>query len=548
MLRNKNRLITSALLLISGLTLSAESSYQKMKAKISLDIYNKIANTIKDTRKQPTFNFLYSDPAPYLNAFYDPGNNTINLGEGIYDIAVTFGKDSTNALALVLGHELAHFYKDHTWGYDFITKNEYLKISQKITKVNQEEGRKAEMETQADYFGGIFGYMSGFNTLSVGAAFFEKFYHQAEVPDVTYGYPTLQERMKICVNSSAMLNKMIPLFDAANYLVLIGEYEKAGNIYDNILATFPSREIYNNAGAAYAFSALGLYEEGELKYVYPFSLETDTRMDKGGQKGLSEDKVAKRKELLESAKQMFESANRLDKDYAPAYVNLGLAYALLDDKELGLAMAGKGYSLAEKNKDEFMMANASIARGIIFAMDGKKDEAKIEFNKALKGNKNIAQLNLNALAGTGNFGYIYKTDDSGEKTSNNEESINTIDASLLEAVLGNADMTEIKKQNDDKPKMKVLSKSDALVTAVQIKTYTYPKQEISFLFTGYKYDAASGRGVKRGMPLSKVNELYGKAGRIVVGTSRNFYIYQKTPIIFITDKNDNVMGWVLYIK
>jgi tetratricopeptide (TPR) repeat protein len=529
-------------------TLAAQTPKQKNKEKVSREIYNKIANTIKDSRKQPTFNFIYSDPDPYLNAFYDPENNTINLGEGIYDIATEFGKDSSNALALVLGHELAHFYKDHTWGYDFATKNEYLKISEKIYTVNEDESRKAEMETQADYYGGIIGYMSGYNTLSVGGAFFDKFYHKADVPNETYGYPTLQERMKICETSTAMLNKMIPLFDAANYLVLIGEYEKAGNIYDNILSTFPSREIYNNAGAAYAFSALSLFEEGELKYIYPFSLETDTRMNKGGQKGLSEDKVAKRKELLESAKTMFESANKLDKEYAPAYVNLGLAYALLDDKELGLAMAGKGYSIAEKNKDELMMANASIARGIIYAMDGNKDGAKAEFTKALKGNKNVAQMNLNALLGTGDFGYMYKTDDTAEKTSNTDESINTIDASLLEAVLGDASMVEIKKQNDEKPKMKVLSKSDALVTAVQITTYTYPKQQVSFLFTGYKYDGATARGIKRGMPLSKVQEQYGKASRIVVGTSRNFYIYQKTPIIFITDKNDNVMGWTLYIK
>src|ERR1051325_9904375 len=501
------RMAVIGCLTFSAIIANAQTPKPKNQEKFSRDIYNKIANTIKDTRKQPTFNFIFSDPDPYLNAYYDPSNNTVNLGEGVYDVASSFGKDSANALALVLGHELAHFYKDHTWGYDFATKNEYLKISEKIYTVNENEARKAEMETQADYFGGIFGYMAGFNTLTVGGDFFTKFYKTADVPSETYGYPTLQERVKICETSTKMLNKMIPLFDAANYLVLIGEYEKAGNIYDNILATFPSREIYNNEGAAYSLAALSLFEEGELKFVYPFSLETDTRMDKGGQKGLSEDKVAKRQELLNSAKEMFESANRLDKEYAPAYVNLGLVYALLDDKELGLAMAGKGYSIAEKNKDLVMMANASIARGIILASDGKNAEAKVEFTKALTGNKNVAQMNLNALDGTGNFGYIYKVDDTTEKPSNNEESINTIDASLLEAVLGDADMTEIKKQNDDKPKMKVLSKSDALCTALQIKTYTYPKQEISFLFTGYKYSAASGRGIKIGMPLSKVQEL-----------------------------------------
>src|SRR5688572_16920776 len=251
----------------------AETEYQLHKAKVSKDVYNKIANTIKDTRKQPTFNFLYNNPYPYYNAFYDPENNTINLGEGIYDIAKTFGKDSINALAMVLGHELAHFYKDHGWGYSFGDANEYLKISKKIYKLQLDPVRQAEMETEADYFGGIFGYMAGYNSLNVGSELFDKFYKTAKIPDVTTGYPTRQERMLICDNSIKLLDKLIPLFDAANCLVLLGEYDKAASIYDHIIVTFPSREIYNNQGAAYAMAALGLFDEGTVKFVYPFSID-----------------------------------------------------------------------------------------------------------------------------------------------------------------------------------------------------------------------------------------------------------------------------------
>jgi len=527
---------------------SAETEYQKLKVKVSQEVYNKISNTIKDTRKQPTFNFIFSDPYPYYNAFYDPENNTINLGEGIYDIAKTFGKDSINALAMVFGHEIAHFYKDHGWGYSFGDANEYLKISQKIYKLQLNATRKAEMETEADYFGGIFGYMAGYNSLGVGAEFFDKFYKLAKVPDVTTGYPTRQERMNICDNSITMLNKLIPLFDAANYLVLLGEYDKAASLYDHIIVTFPSREIYNNEGAAYAMAALGTYDEGQIKFVYPFTIDCDTRMDNGGQKGLSEDKEAKRKEYLEMAKDAFESAIKLDKEYAAAYINLGLVYDLMGEKELAVAMAGKGYSLAEKEKNEMLMANASIAKGIIFANDGNATDAKTQFTKGLISNKNVAQTNLNVLNNPGTLGYVYKSDVSGEKTSHQDENINTIETSLLEAVLMDAKSVEIKKQNDDKPKMKVFSQSDALVTAIMIKTYTIPKQTISFLFTGYKYEGASSKGIKVGSPLTKVMEQYGKPARIVTGTNRNFYIFEKTQIIFITDKKDNVIGWMLYIK
>ena len=535
------------LCLFSLAATAGETAYQKLKAKISLEVYTKIATTIKDSRKQPTFNFLYSVYEPYYNAYYDPSNNTINLGEGIYDLTRTFGKDSINALALVLGHELAHFYKDHGWGYSFGTANEYLKVSEKIYKLQLTPAHKVEKESQADYYGGLFGYMAGYNTLAVGADFFSKFYATAKVPDVTTGYPTKQERMSICDNSLALLKQLIPVYEAANYLVLLGEYEKAASLYDHIMVTFPSREIYNNEAAAYAMAALGLFEDGQIKYLYPFTIDSDTRMNAGGQKGLGEDKEQKRKEYLETARDLLENATKMDKEYAASFLNLALVYELLGEKELALAMAGKAYSLAEKEKNIMMMANASIAKGIILANDSRKEEAKAEFTKGQTGNKYVADINLKSLLKPSGA-YVYQSDVSGEKHTGLEENINSIDASLLEAVLGDAKVLQIKKQNDEKPKMKIKSKSDALLTAIVIETYTYPKQTISFLFTGYNYEGASTKGVKVGSPVTKIHSEYGKPARIVTGTNRNYLIFEKTPIIFMTDKNDKVMGWMLYIK
>ncbi len=143
-----------------------------MKAKVTEQIYHEIARSVKDSRKAPTFNFIFSAGEPY----YNPQNNTINFGEGIYDLAVSFGKDSLNAIAMVLGHELAHFYKDHGWGMSFGMANEDTEVAKKIYDIELNEDMRAKMEAEADYFGGLFGYMAGYNTLEVGAAFYNKLY------------------------------------------------------------------------------------------------------------------------------------------------------------------------------------------------------------------------------------------------------------------------------------------------------------------------------------------------------------------------------------
>jgi tetratricopeptide (TPR) repeat protein len=525
----------------------AQTDTQKMKAKISQDIYNKIANTARDSRKQPTFNFLYSKGEPYYNAYYDPSNHTINLGEGIYDIASTFGADSTNALALVLGHELAHFYKDHGWGYSFGTKSDYMNISEKIYKLQFDPTRKAEMEAQADYYGGIFTYMAGYNTLAIGPEFFDKFYGIAQIPDVTSGYPTKQERMKICANSKKMLEDLVPVFEAANYLVLLGEYEKAANLYDHIIVTFPSREMYNNEGCALALAALGLSPE-QTKFVYPFTIDTDTRLNNAGTKGLTEDPETKRKRLLEEAKDAFMQAMKLDKDYVPAYLNLALVYELQGEKELAEAMASKAFNMAQKNADDIMMANASIAKGIVLATAKRNDEAKTEFKKAFTGNKKVAQINLDVLNNPDAKGMTYKPDVSGEKTSTTDEAIASVSASLLETLFEDAKEVVIAKQNKEKPSLKVYSVYDPEYTAIMVKTVTYPSQTVSFIYTNPKYNGTSGRGIKHGTKVSKLIDAYGQPGRIIMGTDRTYYIFEKTPVIFTTDKKDNVTNWILYVK
>ncbi len=519
------------------------------KFKVAKAVYDKIAATAKDSRKSPTFNFIYNYGKPYYNAYYSPLNNTINLGEGIYDICSGFGADSLDALAMVLGHELAHFFKDHGWGMAFGTANEDLEVASKIYKLKLTPQRKTECEAQADYYGGLFGYMAGYRSLNVGKDFFEKLYTAAKIPDVTSGYPTRQERMKIGDNSKKMLEKLIAVFEAGNLLVVTDDFERAASCYDHIIATFPSREIYNNAGVALAREALKLSDPEKIKFAYPFTLDLDTRLDNAGQKGMAEEKEEKIKRLLGEAKEMFNISIQMDKDYSVAYINLAMISDLQGEHELAVGLAAKAITMAQTSGEPILIANAHIAKGIAYANSGKKDEAKGEFNKGKDGNKGLAELNLNAVSTPGFFGKLFGAPKAtGEKVSSVEETIGDLEPSLIDAALEGAEELEIKKQNDKRPAIKIYSKETGDYTAIKVKTYSYPKGLDNFIVTSAWYKGKTGRGIAIGAKASQVKELYGSPARIVSGAQKTFYVYEKTKIIFTVDANERVTGWVLYAK
>ncbi|MBK6822961.1 MAG: M48 family metalloprotease [Saprospiraceae bacterium] len=48
-----------------------------------------------------------------IGAVYVPGQNLIRIEEKLYDICIEFNKDSLNALAFVISHELSHAIQKH---------------------------------------------------------------------------------------------------------------------------------------------------------------------------------------------------------------------------------------------------------------------------------------------------------------------------------------------------------------------------------------------------------------------------------------------------
>lgn len=527
----------------------AQTTRQKQKAKTAKKVYKDIVQVARDSRKQPAFKFVYNTKTPYYNAFYNPQDNTINIGEGVYDVTTEMGKDSLNALASVIGHELAHFYKDHGWGWSFGLANKDLEIAKKIYKMDMTEKRRVEMETEADYFGGIFGYLAGYNTLGVNGKFLKVLYKKIGLEEKTPGYPSLTERLGIARNTQKTLKKLVPVFDAANYLTMIQSYDLASACYDYIGKTFPSREIYNNAGVALALQAVKLFDKQELKYFYPFGLDTNTRLHNLDARAGGETKKEKRQRLLEEAQEQFKAAIRMDKNYAAGYINLALVNELLGERDLAIGYASKAAKLAKKQGLGLLEANALIAKGIAKAKEGATEEAEAAFTKAQKRNPLIARINLKALKKANQFGYGFEVVKSKEKPGP-KESIAEADLSMLEVLTENAQKTRIRQQADKHPAilLKTAQEPDEGYEVIEVVGFAKLKENNAFLKTSSKYEGKTARGIKIGDSLKQIMEKYGVASKQITGVQNTYLIYQSTRIIFMLNAQQKLESWMLYLK
>jgi hypothetical protein len=84
------------------------------------EVGKKIAAARGEMRQMPPIEINSKINGQQLIAQYRPyPQPKIILDEKLYDLCVGFGRDSLNALACIIGHEMAHFYENHIWSTSF---------------------------------------------------------------------------------------------------------------------------------------------------------------------------------------------------------------------------------------------------------------------------------------------------------------------------------------------------------------------------------------------------------------------------------------------
>lgn len=528
-----------------------KATYQRVKA-----VYDAVARAFGDGRPPPRLLLVSAEEdkgmvARTENVAEAAGEFTqeagsrkevsIILSERALSLLAALGEDMDNGLAFLLGHELAHFYLRHGWVAQFGNSFSALNVGKTMNRTASME-EIIKLETEADYFGGFYGHLAGYDALGASPRVLDLIYAAYRYPEQVPNYPSRTERKLIAQNAAKNLQKLIPVFDAANMLLITQQYEPAARLYEYVGRTFPSREIHNNAGVAYALAALSFYQPGALSFAYPFELDPESRLraPQGKTRSLlPANSEERRRFLLQRAADAFDAAMQQDRTYAAAQVNLAVITSLLGDNDTALLLANRAMELARKQNENATLADALVIRGILYALNDNRERATVDFAAARNYGTPLADLNVAVLQGEKNVSLRH----GGEIRSLQTEKISGM--SPRAPFTGKRDVNTFTLEGAVKedPAITIQSSHHGGWEAMRISVGRKRTSVVSALRS---YVGSTARGIRIGAGNDEIRKAYGEPARVVPARQGFYTVYSGNGIIFFFDPSASVKGWMLY--
>ena len=302
-----------------------------------------------------------SIPAKYSSE----GKPKIEVDLNLYTICRTYGKDSLNALAIVISHELAHYYSDHTFCSDYAYA--YLKPENPNVAKTVRDSRlnsKIEKETEADYKGFFYAAAAGFQPFGLQSDLIETIYKSYKLSDLQPGYPSKQKRKELAKGADSKATELFDCFQDGLKAMEEKKYDDAILAFGKANSFIPYRENFNNIGVAKTRQALDLKEANTIerewpeRFFYPLEIENKSRLNKEITRSL-DDSTEEMEMLLKDAQKAFENAIRLDPSFDKGYINLACVLDLLGDPEGAISKVTK--QLLPKDKRESVDAQRVLA-------------------------------------------------------------------------------------------------------------------------------------------------------------------------------------------
>ena len=357
--------ILSIILLMPPLSINAENTPYQLAIiqKVVSKLYNTNSNFNK---KQPTVAFKNTTSQV---ASYVPDKNMIVFETQAYQICQSMGKDSLNALAFLLGHELTHFYQHAHTKVGFISN---------FLSYDKTPNADTRFEKEADVQGAFNAYLAGYDIGDNIGLVLDKIYTGYQLKDkILTGYPSFEERQNVAKEVQQKVSDLIKVYETANYLAALGQYDFARLCYEHILEVYQNREVYNNLGILSALSAADLTSKDADDLVFPYEMDWNTRLSRKKSRGtttLTEYAQAQRVTLLRRAQTHFETAMQMDNSYAVAPLNRLCILAQLGKTEEALQAYSKLKKRFFKSMDTLQQAYAKLAYALILSKKIEKQE------------------------------------------------------------------------------------------------------------------------------------------------------------------------------
>ena len=547
-----SRYIISVFCICSVCGYTQNDSY---KYTVSKQVFNAIVSAYGSARNAPEFEVKPKNyPGKKQILMYYPGEQPkIIMDEDVYDLCVEMGPDSINALAALLGHELAHHYEKHNWCSSFaFLLDDKSELKQKLSKIAKET--KSANEAEADDVGGFYGYVAGFSTYDITAKLLDKIYACYKLPNSIKGYPTKDERKQIALTSLKKIEQYKAVFDAGETMYCLKEYEISSACFEYLADKFPSREMFGNAGLVKVLSAMEFMDEKTMPYILPLEIDARTRLKSGAVRGSAisaAEKEIRKNKLLKDAVSYFDKAITIESTYCNALINKACAYILLKNYDMATGIANE--VIANKGKyANYDLSKAYSLRGIaqFFKNDKEKSQENFEvaqqFAPVSRNNYNLAvikELNKGVFDVVTDLVASYLEE---EKTSNfgKEKAINT-DLEKIGSESASqpntANAVEITVPADKE--VQISFASHDIYKTLKIKE---GKKTYNILITEDGYNGKTSQGINKGENAEKIKQKYGEPTYTIDELRGKYLVYRKSRIVFLLNRNNRLMKWFIY--
>lgn len=355
-------------------------------------------------------------PAPprlVIGSYNDPARTEKN-GEIFLDLRLvlalkSFGADSSDALAHVLAHELAHYYCDHSWTSEFGSAYASSDWGQTIAATSHEDTVLFHKETQADEYGMLYAFKAGYKTFELGPRVLDSVYKWYEPP--TKGYPPLPQRKEIATLAKKKVADLVPVFDLAKLMQQASNAysgkeqielaELSGIFLDHIIQSeLSTPEVLNNYAASKIIMSMQYFDDTIRQLRFPIMLDNRfAGYDLSGSRGSTPDSsMEKALSLLEDAELILKEALKLDRGQTAPHVNLAITYMLMQKWGSATDEIEELESLVIGGDNTWVLAELSGLR--VFLKKRESDVAKPLLEAASASGSATSERNLQVMQGT----------------------------------------------------------------------------------------------------------------------------------------------------
>jgi hypothetical protein len=470
-----------------------------------------------------------------------------------------FGRDSLNALAHVLSHELVHYYRKHFWAQGY---GSAFADSDWGKKIAEDEGNRAFMElyeTQADQLGMLYAVNAGFNTMGVAPRLLDSLYvwFHPSTPDLP-GYPPLAERKKTAELSIQFISSLLPAFELAQMLqttacLYSGDMQAylldfSGYAYEHILASdIRTPEMLNNIALVHILKSNRYNPSVAATLKLPLVLDGKSILyeisgTKGDLTGSGNDRGPEK--LAAETKAALENLNealKMDELYWPAAVNKAVLF--LKTGKFGsfddlLSETTLSYAVGKKLFPEWYIAELTAVRNFL---KEDKAEAKKKFSEAAKKGSPTAMDNLSLLEG--------KVKSPEYRSSEwNPDTSEIWDGRFVGFSLRDFSM--------DTDQMLVFHNRSGHILKQEYKGYILyeltpkigfcPFKKVKFALAAHETQSTS-KGIGKGSSLGDIKAKYGVPDYSERGTAYLFSGYLRHRIIFrLNPETGKVIDWIYF--